>query len=78
MPITLWTSLGLCGFVGNHQLVRVLPHIYSTNREPVNKHIGPLIEQLKLCDETEKSDLLQVVSLVAKDKPSVSSNSIHN
>ena len=52
--------------------MRVLPHVYNANKEPVNKCIGELICQMDSCDESERNSLVQVLALIGKDKPSVS------
>ncbi|CAI4232519.1 unnamed protein product [Auanema sp. JU1783] len=56
---------------GNYSLLRVLPQIYSDNREPFHAHLSPLMAVLDehAADCSEKLSLLQLASLLANYKP---------
>lgn len=56
---------------GNYSLARVLPQIYSVNREPIKSHIMTLVSIFPNCENPEKLALLSLYSLVAKDNPAV-------
>ena len=58
--------------LGNHQMIRVLPHIYKANTKPVNRQLSSLIAQFDLCDDTEKTSLVKLLSIIANTQPSVS------
>lgn len=60
-----------CSTVGNISLVRVLPQIYAQNKQPINDNVTTLISLLPKCENTEKTSLLQLLELVAKDSPQV-------
>ena len=57
---------------GNYSLARVLPQIYSVNRDPIKSHVMTLVSILHPCDNNEKLALLTVFSYVAKENPAVS------
>ena len=59
---------------GNYSLVRVLPQIYSENREPFHAHLTQLFRLLHnpATDVSEQLSLLQLASMVANAKPEVS------
>ena len=57
---------------GNYSLARVLPQIYSVNRDPIKSHVMTLVSILPNCDNNEKLALLTVFSYVAKENPAVS------
>ena len=57
---------------GNYSLARVLPQIYSVNRDPIKSHVMTLVSILSNCENTEKLALLNLFALVAKDNPAVS------
>ncbi len=57
---------------GNYSLSRVLPQIYSVNRDPIKSHVMTLVSILPNCENSEKLALLSLFSLVAKDNPTVS------
>ena len=59
---------------GNYSLARVLPQIYSVNRDPIKSHVMTLVSILPNCDNNEKLALLTVFSYVAKENPAVSIN----
>ena len=59
---------------GNYSLARVLPQIYSVNRDPIKSHVMTLVSILPNCDNNEKLALLTVFSYVAKENPAVSRN----
>ena len=59
---------------GNYSLARVLPQIYSVNRDPIKSHVMTLVSILHPCDNNEKLALLTVFSYVAKENPAVSRN----
>ncbi|XP_035697517.1 ventricular zone-expressed PH domain-containing protein-like isoform X2 [Branchiostoma floridae] len=54
---------------GNRSLIRVLPQIYREAPDPINKRVPDLVRQLKECDGSERGNLLQLLSLVAKKEP---------
>ncbi|KAI8488512.1 Pleckstrin y domain [Branchiostoma belcheri] len=54
---------------GNRSLIRVLPQIYQQAPDPINKRVPDLVRQLKECDGSERGNLLQLLSLVAKKEP---------
>ena len=58
-------------FAGNHALARILPQIYSENKEPIEKSLSALIQLLHNGEPAEQNSLLQLCGLVAKDKPRV-------
>ena len=62
---------------GNYTLARVLPQIYSVNRDPIKSHVMTLVSILPNCENTEKMALLSLFSLVAKDNPALLEPSIH-
>lgn len=55
----------------NHKLVRVLPHVYHENPEVILSHIADLIHMLHECEVPEKSSILQLCCLAARDRPQV-------
>ena len=57
---------------GNYSLSRVLPQIYSVNRDPIKSHVMTLVSIFPNCENTEKMALLNLFALVAKDNPTVS------
>ena len=61
---------------GNYSLARVLPQIYSVNRDPIKSHVMTLVSILPNCDNPEKMALLNLFALVAKDNPSLLEPSI--
>lgn len=50
----------------------MLPQIYEVTRDPIHDHAMALVSLLPLCELTEKLALLQLCSLIANNKPSVS------
>ncbi|XP_053205519.1 protein melted-like isoform X2 [Panonychus citri] len=56
---------------GNYSLVRVLPKIYSVNKEPIHDHVMALVSLLPQCDTPEKLSLLHLFALISKNKPSI-------
>ena len=62
---------------GNYSLARVLPQIYSVNRDPIKSHVMTLVSILHPCDNNEKLALLTVFSYVAKENPAVRTENIH-
>ena len=62
---------------GNYSLARVLPTIYSVNRDPINNHVMTLVSILHNCDSAEKLSLLSLFGLVAKESPAVSNQDTH-
>ncbi|KAK2186456.1 hypothetical protein NP493_199g02041 [Ridgeia piscesae] len=54
---------------GNSTLTRVLPQVYAGNKEPVHESISSLIALLPEAAPSDKNNLLQLIGLVAKDKP---------
>lgn len=56
---------------GNYPLCRVLPNIYEVSPEPFQGHSMALVSLLPHCDSQEKLALLNLFSLMAKDKPSL-------
>ena len=58
-------------FAGNHALARILPQIYSENKEPIERSLSALIQLLHNGEPAEQNSLLQLCGLVAKDKPRV-------
>ncbi|KAH1009107.1 hypothetical protein HUJ04_001522 [Dendroctonus ponderosae] len=56
---------------GNYPLCRVLPNIYEVSPEPFQGHAMALVSLLSHCDNHEKLALLNLFSLMAKDKPSL-------
>ena len=61
---------------GNSTLTRVLPQVYAGNKEPVHESISSLIALLPEAVPSDKNNLLQLIGLVAKDKPRVGSVSV--
>jgi len=61
---------------GNSTLTRVLPQVYAGNKEPVHESISSLIALLPEAAPSDKNNLLQLIGLVAKDKPRVGSVSV--
>ena len=61
---------------GNYSLARVLPQIYSVNRDPIKSHVMTLVSILPNCENPEKMALLNLFALVAKDNPSLLEPSI--
>ena len=61
---------------GNYSLSRVLPQIYSVNRDPIKSHVMTLVSIFPNCENTEKMALLNLFALVAKDNPTVSAKVI--
>ena len=61
---------------GNYSLSRVLPQIYSVNRDPIKSHVMTLVSIFPNCENTEKMALLNLFALVAKDNPTVSTKVI--
>lgn len=61
----------LVSYLGNHKLVRVLPHVYHENPEVILSHIADLIHMLHECEVPEKSSILQLCCLAARDRPQV-------
>ena len=62
---------------GNYSLSRVLPQIYSVNRDPIKSHVMTLVSIFPNCENTEKMALLNLFALVAKDNPTLLEPSIH-
>ena len=58
---------------GNYSLARVLPQIYSVNRDPIKNHVMTLVSILPNCENTEILALLSLFNLIAKDSPAVGS-----
>ena len=56
---------------GNYSLARVLPKIYVVNKEPIHDHIMALVCLLPQCDTPEKLSLLNLFTLISKNKPSI-------
>lgn len=56
---------------GNYPLVRVLPKIYVVHKEPIHDHIMALVCLLPQCDTPEKLSLLNLFTLISKNKPSI-------
>ena len=56
---------------GNYSLSKVLPQIYSVNRDPIKSHVMTLVSIFPNCENTEKMALLNLFALVAKDNPTV-------
>lgn len=56
---------------GNYPLCRVLPNIYEVSPDPFQGHAMALVSLLPHCDNQEKLALLNLFSLMAKDKPSL-------
>ena len=52
-------------------MARVLPTIYSVNRDPINNHVMTLVSILHNCEVPEKLALLSLFGLIAKDNPAV-------
>lgn len=57
---------------GNYPLCRVLPQIYEVTRDPIHDHAMALVSLLPLCELPEQLALLQLCSLIANNKSSVS------
>lgn len=53
-------------------MCRVLPQIYEVTRDPIHDHAMALVSLLPLCELTEQLALLQLCTLIANEKPSVS------
>jgi len=62
---------------GNYSLSKVLPQIYSVNRDPIKSHVMTLVSIFPNCENTEKMALLNLFALVAKDNPTLLEPSIH-
>ena len=45
---------------GNYSLARVLPQIYSVNRDPIKSHVMTLVSILPNCENPEKMALLNL------------------
>jgi len=56
---------------GNYSLARVLPKIYTVNKEPIHEHVMALVCLLDKCDTPDKLSLLNLFSLISKAKPSI-------
>jgi hypothetical protein len=56
---------------GNYSLAKILPQIYLLNPERVNEHIMALANILSLCDDSEKSCLLNLLKMVASSNPTI-------
>ncbi|XP_074598249.1 ventricular zone expressed PH domain-containing protein melted isoform X2 [Brevipalpus obovatus] len=56
---------------GNYSLVRVLPRIYVVNKEPIHDHVMGLVCLLPQCETPEKLSLLNLFSLISKNKPNI-------
>jgi len=54
---------------GNYSLARVLPKIYTVNKEPIHDHVMALVCLLPQCDTPEKLSLLNLFALISKNKP---------
>jgi hypothetical protein len=53
-------------------LARVLPQIYSVNRDPIKNHVMTLVSILPNCENNDVAALLSLFGLIAKDSPMVS------
>lgn len=58
--------------LGNYTLCQILLQIYNSTRDYINDYTLIFISLLPLCGPTEKLTLLQLFSLIANHKPSVS------
>ncbi|XP_054159011.1 ventricular zone-expressed PH domain-containing protein homolog 1-like [Oppia nitens] len=56
---------------GNYSLARVLPKIYTVNKEPIHDHIMALVCLLPQCDTPERLSLLNLFALISKNRPSI-------
>ncbi|XP_071510682.1 ventricular zone-expressed PH domain-containing protein homolog 1-like [Diadema antillarum] len=56
---------------GNRSLTRILPQIYTEDPGPIENCLSELVSILPECDENEKSNILQLIALVAKRKPAI-------
>ena len=58
---------------GNYSLVRLLPQLYSENREPIHAYLPSLLRLLRYpsTDVSEKLSLLQLASMTTAVKPDV-------
>ena len=65
-------------FSGNRSLLRVLPQIYAENKEPVQSRVSDLVRLLPNCESAERNSLLQLLSIIARDRPNVSYITDHN
>ncbi|XP_063965265.1 ventricular zone-expressed PH domain-containing protein homolog 1-like isoform X2 [Lytechinus pictus] len=56
---------------GNRSLTRILPQIYTEDPGPIEDCLPDLVSILPGCDENEKSNILQLMALMAKRKPKI-------
>lgn len=56
---------------GNRSLTRILPQIYTEDPGPIEDCLPDLVSILPDCDENEKSNILQLMALMAKRKPKI-------
>lgn len=61
---------------GNFTLCCVLPQIYPESPEAVHNHLSQLLTLLPDCDETEKGNLLELVTLISTENPQVLNNHV--
>ncbi|KAK3609256.1 hypothetical protein CHS0354_006181 [Potamilus streckersoni] len=54
---------------GRYALTRVLPQIFSQNKEPVLRKLSNLVEIMDACGVSERVSLVQVFGMVAKNTP---------
>ncbi len=67
------SGTALCLFPGNRSLVRVLPQLYAHARDAVAQRVPDLLRLLPACEAPERACVLQLLTMIAKDRPNVSS-----
>ncbi|XP_064611222.1 ventricular zone-expressed PH domain-containing protein homolog 1-like isoform X2 [Liolophura sinensis] len=55
--------------LGNPSLTRVLPQIFTQNKDPILQHLSELVTILSTCDIAEQVSLFELFALVTKFKP---------
>ena len=71
-PLGITNFVHIIYFSGNRSLLRVLPQIYAENKEPVQSRVSDLVRLLPNCESAERNSLLQLLSMIARDRPNVS------
>ena len=71
-PLGITNFVHIIYFPGNRSLLRVLPQIYAENKEPVQSRVSDLVRLLPNCESAERNSLLQLLSMIARDRPNVS------
>ncbi|XP_023349309.1 ventricular zone-expressed PH domain-containing protein homolog 1, partial [Eurytemora carolleeae] len=61
---------------GNYSLSRVLPAIFSVDRQLINNHVMTLVSILPNCTDSDSLALLNLFELVAKESPALLEPSI--